>query len=305
MFCKNCGNAINEADERCDVCQFKVGFGKNYCQFCGKKLEEGENVCSDCGNEASVSSNTGNEVIQAVDKKNDPATYKKKFMKLNIFSLCVEVASLLLIACLIFLPIYKCKYEAQLEDIEDFDQLEEALENDGYLEKSFSAFGDFMILIDELLAESDSEDGMLKKFIVIENGLFLFFEIIFAVVLMFIIAKKVLENINSIRNIDNNCILRYNEIKKSGRQESKQGFFQKQSVFSILSYAAFDIIFTKFLFELLSFGTDFVIGRNMNNIVGVSGFIAVVIVLLAAQIVTKSLYKKEEDSIRLQIAKEE
>ena len=310
MFCKNCGSTMTETDERCSACQYKAGFGKNYCQFCGKKLEDGESVCSQCGNEISGALKEAapkEETKKPVEKKKyDADEYKPKFMKLNIFALCAEIASLLLILSIIFLPIYKSKYEPNLEDIESWDQFGEALEK-GYLEENFSAFDDFTLLTKALFAKDDGSDGelsFLNKMVVFETGLFVFFEIIFAVILIVMLAKKVFELVNNIRNIDDNALLRYNEIKKSGRQDVRPNFFQKQSVFSIVVYAIFDIIFTKLFDELFSFG-GIEVKRHMNTISGPSGYVSIVIILLAVIVAAKVLYKKEEDGIRLQIAKSE
>ena len=64
----------------------------------------------------------------------NPLTYKEKFKKINILSLCAQSITILLVIFLIFVPIYKGKYK-NLEDIENLEQLEEALEK-GYIEKN-------------------------------------------------------------------------------------------------------------------------------------------------------------------------
>jgi len=49
MFCKNCGEAINENQAICVKCGVKVGDGNKFCANCGKDLPENAEVCLSCG----------------------------------------------------------------------------------------------------------------------------------------------------------------------------------------------------------------------------------------------------------------
>lgn len=49
MFCKNCGEAINENQAICVKCGVKVGDGNKFCANCGKDLPENAEVCLNCG----------------------------------------------------------------------------------------------------------------------------------------------------------------------------------------------------------------------------------------------------------------
>lgn len=49
MYCKNCGNEINENAAICVKCGVKVGAGNNYCQNCGQTTDPNAAVCTNCG----------------------------------------------------------------------------------------------------------------------------------------------------------------------------------------------------------------------------------------------------------------
>ncbi len=49
MFCKNCGEAINENQAICIKCGVKVGNGTAFCSNCGNALPENAEVCMGCG----------------------------------------------------------------------------------------------------------------------------------------------------------------------------------------------------------------------------------------------------------------
>lgn len=49
MFCKNCGEALNENQAICLKCGVAVGNGKSFCAHCGQPINEGAAVCLACG----------------------------------------------------------------------------------------------------------------------------------------------------------------------------------------------------------------------------------------------------------------
>lgn len=49
MYCKNCGEQINDNQAICVKCGVKVGGGDKFCQNCGKELPENADVCLNCG----------------------------------------------------------------------------------------------------------------------------------------------------------------------------------------------------------------------------------------------------------------
>lgn len=49
MFCKNCGEAMNDNQAICIKCGVKVGEGNAFCANCGNALPENADVCMNCG----------------------------------------------------------------------------------------------------------------------------------------------------------------------------------------------------------------------------------------------------------------
>ncbi len=58
MFCKNCGEALNENQAICVKCGVKVGQGNAYCANCGKPIDPKADVCMNCG--VAVKKTSGN-----------------------------------------------------------------------------------------------------------------------------------------------------------------------------------------------------------------------------------------------------
>ena len=49
MFCKNCGEALNENQAICLKCGVKVGEGDTFCADCGKTVAANADYCMNCG----------------------------------------------------------------------------------------------------------------------------------------------------------------------------------------------------------------------------------------------------------------
>lgn len=49
MFCKNCGNQINENAVACLNCGFAKGDGGKFCANCGSEINPGAAICTKCG----------------------------------------------------------------------------------------------------------------------------------------------------------------------------------------------------------------------------------------------------------------
>lgn len=49
MYCKNCGQEIDNLAEICVHCGVKVGNGTKYCKNCGFELPAGAEFCTNCG----------------------------------------------------------------------------------------------------------------------------------------------------------------------------------------------------------------------------------------------------------------
>lgn len=60
MYCKNCGEAINENQAICLKCGVKAGEGSAYCPNCGKEVAPGAEVCLNCGVSLKAAAKAGN-----------------------------------------------------------------------------------------------------------------------------------------------------------------------------------------------------------------------------------------------------
>lgn len=49
MFCKNCGNPMDDLASICVNCGVAKGIGNNYCPNCGAQTMPGANACTNCG----------------------------------------------------------------------------------------------------------------------------------------------------------------------------------------------------------------------------------------------------------------
>ncbi len=49
MFCKNCGEALNDNQAICLKCGVKTGDGNSYCANCGQAIAPNAVVCLNCG----------------------------------------------------------------------------------------------------------------------------------------------------------------------------------------------------------------------------------------------------------------
>lgn len=66
MFCKNCGNEINDNAVACMNCGFAKGTGEKYCANCGREINPGAAICIGCG--AAVKTAPANSGIQQKSK---------------------------------------------------------------------------------------------------------------------------------------------------------------------------------------------------------------------------------------------
>ena len=49
MFCRNCGEAMNDNQAICLKCGVKTGTGNAFCANCGKPVDPNADVCLSCG----------------------------------------------------------------------------------------------------------------------------------------------------------------------------------------------------------------------------------------------------------------
>ena len=201
---------------------------------------------------------------------------------------------------MVFLPIYKYRYEPELNDLENYEQLVEVSKT-GYLEDSFSLFDDLKIIVSQI---TSSEDSGLDIVVFFETGFFAMFQVLYGIIILCITVSSIMKTISLIQNGENSTMLMYNEMLKTGSSKKKENFFKKQAVITMILYAAFDIIFTK-VFGLLFENFNVDCARNMVNFSGVSTSITVVIILLGCYIVSNAMRKKETEKMLIDITKSE
>ncbi len=49
MFCRNCGNQMDNVAAVCVKCGVQAGVGQNFCPNCGNQTTPGAAVCTSCG----------------------------------------------------------------------------------------------------------------------------------------------------------------------------------------------------------------------------------------------------------------
>ena len=49
MFCRNCGEQLNDNQAICLKCGVAVGEGKSFCSNCGATVNENQEICLTCG----------------------------------------------------------------------------------------------------------------------------------------------------------------------------------------------------------------------------------------------------------------
>lgn len=49
MYCKNCGELMNDNQAICVKCGVKTGDGNRFCSNCGKEIDANAAVCMNCG----------------------------------------------------------------------------------------------------------------------------------------------------------------------------------------------------------------------------------------------------------------
>ena len=239
------------------------------------------------------------------DSKSAYKKYKNQVKKTKLLILTTHILSIFLIASLIFLPIYTYSYSPKniddLKNIENADQLEELIEK-GTMDKNFSLWEDFIIVMSDLFSANNN------KVMSLFFGLFAIFEVFSAAILICTTISQIMKNVNEIKEIDKTTLLLFTEIKKSGAAQKKGKFFKKQTAMTIVLYALFDMIFSTIdaeLFKTMPRDMKPEIARHMISFTGVSPFISVAIVLLLGYFILNVFIKKREENLAIAIAIED
>lgn len=129
MFCKNCGENMNDNQAICLKCGVKTGEGTSYCANCGQAVAEGAEVCLNCG-VAIKKSGVSGDYLNGKDKvtmalicfflgglgiHNFMLGETKKGVLKIVLSLCVGLGCIL--ALIDFIKILMDKYEVDPEKL--------------------------------------------------------------------------------------------------------------------------------------------------------------------------------------------
>lgn len=68
MYCRNCGEEMNDNQAICLKCGVEVGKGNAYCANCGKPVNADAAVCLNCGVAINNAANTGKYDVNGKDK---------------------------------------------------------------------------------------------------------------------------------------------------------------------------------------------------------------------------------------------
>lgn len=68
MFCKNCGEAMNDNQAICIKCGVETGKGNAFCANCGKPVEPNADVCLNCGVAIKDEKSNGKYDVNGKDK---------------------------------------------------------------------------------------------------------------------------------------------------------------------------------------------------------------------------------------------
>ena len=257
------------------------------------------------------------ERVEKVDYKK----YTKDFINLNILNIVVSVMSLMLIFLLIFVPIFKYKHveETPVKTPQEFENdydytlywlgLTQEERDTGIIVTTeytpFSMYDEMVYTIKQVTAD-DSMTGMVSLVFFI----FPLLTVLFGVILLVIYGKKVLEQINNFRSIDDYVLISYTEIRKTGTKKEKANFLKKQSIFTMILYIVCDVLFSKIYGKIFGQLMDEIDNKNrifsyMGNLSGLAGGFYPIVILSIAEIVASGMAKSKSKRISVSIAKEE
>lgn len=57
MYCKNCGNPMDDQAAICVKCGYAKGTGTNFCHNCGQQMQPGAAFCTSCGAQPIINPN--------------------------------------------------------------------------------------------------------------------------------------------------------------------------------------------------------------------------------------------------------
>lgn len=223
MFCKNCGNEIENEAPFCMKCGFKAGTGKQYCRHCGTKVEEGQGICVKCGFLLEEAKDEPHIQKNTASTGEEYKKYAHLFKREKLLSIIYVSLMLVLTVGLIFLPAFRT--ERELDLLNDFsnisiDDLSGLIQNDGKLVKDISLFDDLMTS----LSTNDSEENKKIDKDIQSSSMVFTLCLVLSVGLFSIAAIATLitlvKEISSLEMTDESLKLKYYEMKQQIKQQN-------------------------------------------------------------------------------------
>jgi len=181
-------------------------------------------------------------------------------------------------------------------------------------EDEYSLFDEVVLVIGGFFNQKDtdiaSDVSSMLGMVTLMNGLFSLIAVIVAIPVVIKTIQQLIQASNEYKDLDKATLLRYNEIRKSGRIAKEKGFLKKQSVYSFIYMIVMAILFNKIMpwDTMLPSSFDISIRMSRNYMAYFSGFAGLAIlalVLLIGYIVFDIMHKKISKKMLEDIVMEE
>lgn len=293
-----------------------------YCNNCGNQIDDGCIYCPKCGQRMTSSLGNPDSLWQQAppmdysEPTDDIQAYRKfipRSKSIDMMSCAVSALTLLMVIALVFVPIFSFSYvpndlddweiawekiygeELQLSDW--FDLLERDAEA---LTGKFSLYDDVMALMASFSANASSDDidDQLNNIFLVILLIFPLGAVITACVLAIIAVVQLCDSISMVLNCNRSALLKYSEIKKSGKLRYKEGFFKKQSLTTMIICIILDIVFVRYVYgallqEVIVSDFDIAFLCYMPFFSGLSSNIVIIVIGLIAYIALKVISKNQ------------
>lgn len=97
MYCKSCGETMNDNQAICLKCGVKAGKGDSFCANCGSPMNAGAAVCLNCGVAAKGSGSSDGKLTKSKEGKIIAGVYSGLGKKLGISPWIFRIAHILLL----------------------------------------------------------------------------------------------------------------------------------------------------------------------------------------------------------------
>lgn len=266
-----------------------------YCRKCGTELLPEQTVCSNCGE-------IQEPQAEQTNKEKEYSKYTENVKRVNILTLATQAITIALLITLFFVPIFKYSID-WLAELQEYNPVAYA-----YLELpepsgSFSLFDETREFISCMKSEETDDFS-----IIIAASYGLFFVILLGIFYLAMMIYSLFKTANALRDIENETLLTYTQMQKTGSTGSARKRDRYNRNLSIILFVVFiilDILISKLLLKMSDTDIFSYIQRKMFYLSGVSVAIALPVVLLIAYIVVENMRKKEIKAMLVDITKKE